>query len=293
MGVAVAGHNLGRERKLHAPSANGVIQAAPDSDVSRGDPGGATTVVDEAPLPEANDAKEGADDAEEETGSAEQGLEKVPAVVLNPEQPEGLVDLLPNFLTDLSGAPADFLVDLVLQLTTRPPQLQLPPVDTVRPRRSVPKDHDDKVTRAARMLPLRASMSIWRPVKGDAMAQNRGQGIPRLHGYDACVTLASVTNKPIRIDADALARWKATTGIELDDGAAANAAIRTAAGLREREAEAMAYGMRWLIDLIDRGHVPAGPDVTISVEGSKLTISTAGGQIVAVLEAGGSRVVPS
>ena len=116
---------------------------------SRGDPGGATTVVDEAPLPEANDAKEDADNADDETGSAEQGLEEVPAVVLNPEQPEGLVDLLPDFLADLSRTPPDFLVDLVLQLTTRPPQLQLPPVDTVRPRRSVPKDHDDRVTRAA------------------------------------------------------------------------------------------------------------------------------------------------
>ena len=88
---------------------------------SRDDPGGATTVVDEAPLSEANDAKEDADNADDETGSAEQGLEEVPAVVLNPEQPEGLVDLLPDFLAGLSRTPPDFLVDLVLQLTTRPP----------------------------------------------------------------------------------------------------------------------------------------------------------------------------
>ena len=129
-----------------APTANTVIQAAPESDVSRSDPG-ATTVVDEDPLPEANAAKDGADDADDETGSAEQGLEEVPAIVLNPEQPEGLVDLLPDFLADLSHAPPDFLVDLALQLTTRPPQLQLPPVDTARPpRRSVPKDHDGRVT---------------------------------------------------------------------------------------------------------------------------------------------------
>ena len=158
-----------------APTANGVNQAGPDSDVSRGDPGGATTVVDEAPLPEANDAKEGADNADDETGSAEQGLEEVPAVVLNPEQPEGLVDLLPDFRADLSRAPPDFLVDLVLQLTTRPPQLQLPPVDTVRPRRSVPKDHDGRVTRAAhRPAPLQVSVDL---IDGLTVEARAGHGL--------------------------------------------------------------------------------------------------------------------
>ena len=78
------------------------------------------------PLPEANAAKDGADDADDETGSAEQGMEEVPAIVLNPEQPGGLVDLLPDFLADLSRAPPDFLVDLVLQLTTKPRRLGHP-----------------------------------------------------------------------------------------------------------------------------------------------------------------------
>ena len=85
-------------------------------------------------------------------------------------------------------------------------------------------------------------------------------------------------------------RWKAATGIELDDGAAANAAVRTAANLRQREAEAMARGMQWLLSMIQDGHVPSRPDLDITVKGDEVRISDPdGGRLWAVV--GTNRVV--
>ena len=52
----------------------------------------------------------------------------------------------------------------------------------------------------------------------------------------------------------------------------------------------MRYGMLTLVDLLHRGHVPAGPDLEITVDGA--TISK-GGVRFATLEAGGARVIPS
>ena len=48
------------------------------------------------------------------------------------------------------------------------------------------------------------------------------------------------SSKPIRIDKNALDRWKAAVGVPLDDGAAANAAIRYATLARQIETQAAA-----------------------------------------------------
>lgn len=85
-------------------------------------------------------------------------------------------------------------------------------------------------------------------------------------------------NTQIRIDREALDRWKAAIGLPLDDGAAANAAIRLAAELPERELHAMRYGMRWLLDLMQRGHLQ-GLDMSIEIEGSEIAIRAVEGGI--------------
>ena len=56
----------------------------------------------------------------------------------------------------------------------------------------------------------------------------------------------------LRIERLALDAWRAALGVDLDDGAAANSAIKTAADIRRREAESMALGMHWFQDLVKR-----------------------------------------
>ena len=78
-------------------------------------------------------------------------------------------------------------------------------------------------------------------------------------------------NKPLRVDAQALAAWKRATGIDLDDLAAANSAVRVAADLPRREAEAVSRGMNWIVNWAERGlfdmQALRGGDVEIRVEG--------------------------
>ena len=85
-------------------------------------------------------------------------------------------------------------------------------------------------------------------------------------------------NKPIRIDKDALDRWKVAAGLPLDDGAAANAAVRLAATWRELEAEAHAGGAYFLLNLLRDGHLtPADlADMTITVRGTDMHVGVAG-----------------
>ena len=75
----------------------------------------------------------------------------------------------------------------------------------------------------------------------------------------------------IRIDPAALAAWKQATGIELDDGAAANAAVRLAADVEARERWAEAYGMKRVIDWVARGladpQALAAGDAEVTVTG--------------------------
>ena len=89
-------------------------------------------------------------------------------------------------------------------------------------------------------------------------------------------------NRAIRIDEKALDAWKRATGIELEDGEAANAAVRTAATMHEREASAMASGIEWILHAQRAGHVPS-TDVEVVVEGREVRIREVGGHVVAVL----------
>lgn len=88
-------------------------------------------------------------------------------------------------------------------------------------------------------------------------------------------------NKSIRIDAAALERWKLASGIELNDGEAANAAVRTAASLRQIQAEAMAGGIEWILHALRAGHIPS-TDVKVTVEGAEVRVAEVGGHVVAV-----------
>ena len=92
----------------------------------------------------------------------------------------------------------------------------------------------------------------------------------------------------IRIDADALAEWKRTVGIPLDDGAAANAAVRLASTHREREAGCIAHGARWLLQLLRSGYVEVD-GCEVHVEGNLVEIGHPNGR-TARLGWGGSRV---
>ena len=85
-------------------------------------------------------------------------------------------------------------------------------------------------------------------------------------------------NKPIRIDKEALDRWKEAVGVPLDDGAAANAAVRMAATWREREAEAHASGMHFLLHALQDGHIPVAAlgELEITVKGTDVHVGAAG-----------------
>ena len=61
-----------------------------------------------------------------------------------------------------------------------------------------------------------------------------------------------------------MARWKEAAGVELDDNAAANAAVRMAADAQGREVAAEALGMQRLAAWVADGHTkPSGCNVEI------------------------------
>ena len=95
-------------------------------------------------------------------------------------------------------------------------------------------------------------------------------------------------NKPIRIDKNALDRWRETIAVPVNDGALANAAIRLAASHREREAACIAHGARWLLRLLRTGYVELD-GCEVHVEGNLVTIGHPDGR-EARLGWGGSRV---
>ena len=82
--------------------------------------------------------------------------------------------------------------------------------------------------------------------------------------------------KQIRIDEDALAAFRAAVGVDLPDATAANAAVRTAATMPEREIAAMAYAMRWLLGLLADGHVVNGIDPALA---DRVSVTERGGEI--------------
>ena len=86
----------------------------------------------------------------------------------------------------------------------------------------------------------------------------------------------STPQQQVRVDPEALRRWRSVLGIEISDSAAANAAVFVAADLPQREAEALARGMEWLTDWVARGLVDMqalrGGDVEIRVEGSTVRV---------------------
>ena len=85
-------------------------------------------------------------------------------------------------------------------------------------------------------------------------------------------------NQPIRINSEALATCKQAIGIPLSDYAAANAAVSLAATCREREAEAHAGGMHFLLHALQEGHIPveALGDLEITVKGTNVHIGVRG-----------------
>ena len=70
----------------------------------------------------------------------------------------------------------------------------------------------------------------------------------------------------VRIDEEALARWKEAAGGELDDNAAANAAVRMAADAQGREVAAEALGMQRLAAWVADGHADPAALVAGDVE---------------------------
>ena len=86
-----------------------------------------------------------------------------------------------------------------------------------------------------------------------------------------------MVNRAIRIDEEALARWKAAAGVKLDDNGAANAAVRMAADVEADEVHSEAYGIRRALDWVARGHVNlealVAGDVEVTV-GEDLEIHT-------------------
>lgn len=86
-------------------------------------------------------------------------------------------------------------------------------------------------------------------------------------------------NQPIRINSEALAACKQALGIPLSDYAAANAAVSLAATWREREAEAHAGGMFFLLHALRDGHLPVSAldDLEITVKGTDVRVSVPGG----------------
>ena len=106
-----------------------------------------------------------------------------------------------------------------------------------------------------------------------------GHLTPGAWGYVTIVSMIAHRNKPIRVDADALAEWKRKVGIPLDDGAAANAAVRLAAEWREREAEAHASGMFFLLHALQDGHLPVAAlgELEIVVKGTDVRVTAPNG----------------
>ena len=78
-----------------------------------------------------------------------------------------------------------------------------------------------------------------------------------------------MANRAIRIDESALAAWKQAAGVQLDDNAAANAAVRMAVDAAADSVHAQAYGMKRVIDWVARGladpQALAAGDVDVSV----------------------------
>ena len=143
-------------------------------------------------------------------------------------------------------------------------------------------DHD--ASGAGQQWAERAGCPYWMPPEpGDANDFERASGTGALArcaagSYVRCATVSTMNrprNKSLRVDAVALARWKATTGLELDDLAAANSAVRMAASMHERRAElradALADGMQWLLDLIQRGEV-VPEEATITRKGMQIVV---------------------
>lgn len=84
-------------------------------------------------------------------------------------------------------------------------------------------------------------------------------------------------NRAIRIKGAVLDAWKRVTGIELDDGAAANGAIRTAVTLPERGVLRGPDGMQVVV-----------PDLTIAAKGDGVNIrDSSDGQVRSTLRMGG------
>ena len=71
---------------------------------------------------------------------------------------------------------------------------------------------------------------------------------------------------PSGLTREALARWKEAAGVELDDNAAANAAVRMAADAQGREVAAEALGMQRLAAWVADGHADPAALVAGDVE---------------------------
>lgn len=85
--------------------------------------------------------------------------------------------------------------------------------------------------------------------------------------------------KQIRIQTEALDAFRAAAPFNhLPDATAANVAIKLAAELPERELQAMRYGMRWLLDLMQRGELQ-GLDMSVEVRGGELLIRAVEGGV--------------
>ena len=75
----------------------------------------------------------------------------------------------------------------------------------------------------------------------------------------------------MRVDRDALDRWKAAVGVPLEDAPAVRSALDTVATMREREAGCIAHGARWLLQLLRSGYVEID-GCEVRVEGAQVTI---------------------
>ena len=80
-----------------------------------------------------------------------------------------------------------------------------------------------------------------------------------------------MTKIQVRVDRDALDRWKAAVGVPMEDAPAVRSALELAATMREREAGCIAHGARWLLELLRSGYVVVD-GCEVSVEGKQVTI---------------------
>lgn len=91
-----------------------------------------------------------------------------------------------------------------------------------------------------------------------------------------------VDTTQVRVERSAIAAWKRVLGIKIADGAATSAALAVAADIQQRELEAKASGMHWLLGWLQDGHAdPAAlmaGDVEIKVLTGKLHVRIGGAQ---------------